>query len=228
MAEDKLLSLLGVVIDNYINKWDPIGSKFLHTLDTLEYAPSTLRKYLNLLEKEGLVYQPYNSSGRIPTVEWLSLYLNDYIEQKPEELIDKLAFDVNFARHGLRYIVETLGKVVDGAVVGFLKNDEYYFLGINNLLQNAQLTDIDTTKYIVQYIEDKKIVSVLGSQLLKNDKVYYTFINTDEYVISALYAKISVNGYDGVITILGPTRTNYKKNLTMLQKFLATLNESSS
>ena len=39
MAEDKLLSLLGVVIDNYINKGDPIGSKFLHTLDTLEYAP---------------------------------------------------------------------------------------------------------------------------------------------------------------------------------------------
>ncbi len=69
MAEDKLLSLLGIVIDNYINKGDPIGSKFLHTLETLEYAPSTLRKYLNLLEKEGLVYQPYNSSGRIPTVQ---------------------------------------------------------------------------------------------------------------------------------------------------------------
>lgn len=52
MAEDKLLSLLGVVIDNYINKGEPVGSKFLHTLDTMEYAPSTLRKYLNLLEKE--------------------------------------------------------------------------------------------------------------------------------------------------------------------------------
>ena len=124
--------------------------------------------------------------------------------------------------------METLGKVVDGAVVGFLKNDEYYFLGINNLLQNAQLTDIDTTKHIVQYIEEKKIVSVLGSQLLKKDKVYYTFINTENYVISALYAKISVNGYDGVITILGPTRTNYKKNLTMLQKFLRTLNANNN
>lgn len=228
MAEDKLLSLLGVVIDNYINKGDPIGSKFLHTLDTLEYAPSTLRKYLNLLEKEGLVYQPYNSSGRIPTIEGLSLYLNDYIDQNPEALLGELAFDVSFARQGLRYIVETLGKVVDGAVVGFLKNDEYYFLGINNLLQSAQLTDIDTTKYIVQYIEDKKIVSVLGSQLLKKDKVYYTFINAENYIISALYAKISVNGYDGVITILGPTRTNYKKNLTMLQKFLRTLNANNS
>lgn len=224
MAEDKLLSLLGIVIDNYINKGDPIGSKFLHTLETLEYAPSTLRKYLNLLEKEGLVYQPYNSSGRIPTVQWLSLYLEEHMDDKTEEIIGELAFDVNYARQWLRYIVETLGKVVDGAVVWFLKNDEYYFLWINNLLQNAQLADMDTTKYIVQYIEDKKLVSVLDSKLLKKDKVYYTFIQSDEYVISSIYAKINVNGYDGVVAILGPTRTNYKKNLAVLQKFLNKFN----
>jgi len=67
--KDKLLQLLDVVIENYIDKGDPIGSKFLHTLDDVDYAPSTLRKYLNLLEQSGLVYQPYNSSGRIPTIE---------------------------------------------------------------------------------------------------------------------------------------------------------------
>lgn len=228
MSEDKLLSLLGVVIDNYINKWDPIGSKFLHTLETLEYAPSTLRKYLNLLEKEGLVYQPYNSSGRIPTVQGLTLYLDEYMDHTPEEVIGELAFDVNYARQGLRYIVETLGKVVDGAVVGFLKNDEYYFLGINNLLQNTQLTDMDTTKYIVQYIEDKKIVLALDSKLLKKDKVYYTFIQSDEHIISAIYARINVNGYDGIISILGPTRTNYKKNLSVIRKFLTRYNTMNS
>jgi len=38
-------------------------------LEDSEYAPSTLRKYLNQLEKAGMVYQPYNSSGRVPTVQ---------------------------------------------------------------------------------------------------------------------------------------------------------------
>ena len=65
----KLLWLLSIVIDTYINKGDPVGSKFLHSLELTDYAPSTLRKYLNQLEKDGLVYQPYNSSGRLPTVE---------------------------------------------------------------------------------------------------------------------------------------------------------------
>ena len=50
--DEKLLALLDVVIDTYINKGEPIGSKFLNTLEDVEYAPSTLRKYLNILEKQ--------------------------------------------------------------------------------------------------------------------------------------------------------------------------------
>ena len=70
MAQDaKLLALLDVLVDTYITKGEPIGSKFLHSLEDVDYAPSTLRKYLHVLEEQGMVYQPYNSSGRIPTLQ---------------------------------------------------------------------------------------------------------------------------------------------------------------
>ena len=224
----KLLGLLSIVIDTYINKWDPVGSKFLHSLELTDYAPSTLRKYLNMLEKEGLVYQPYNSSGRIPTVQGLSLYIDDILENNEankDETAMELAFDVDYARHGLRYIIETIGKVADGAVVGFLRNDEYYFLGINNLLQNAQLNDMETTKYIVQYIEDKKIIVTLDSKMMKKGEVYYTFIQSDDHVIAIVYTKIQVNWYDSVVSILWPMRTDYKKNVQILKKFLQKYNQ---
>ena len=52
MKEDTLKELLSIVVENYIDKGDPIGSKFLYSLDDMEYAPSTLRKYLNILEQE--------------------------------------------------------------------------------------------------------------------------------------------------------------------------------
>jgi heat-inducible transcriptional repressor len=70
-SNDTLLQILHVVIDHYITKGEPIGSKFLSTLEgtEMDYAPSTLRKYLHQLEESGMVYQPYNSSGRIPTVQ---------------------------------------------------------------------------------------------------------------------------------------------------------------
>jgi transcriptional regulator of heat shock response len=49
---EKLKELMMVVIDHYITRGEPIGSKFLHSMDQTDYAPSTLRKYLNLLEQE--------------------------------------------------------------------------------------------------------------------------------------------------------------------------------
>jgi heat-inducible transcriptional repressor len=114
-TDNKLKQLLSVVIENYIDKGDPVGSKYLTTLEEIEYAPSTLRKYLNLLEQDGLVYQPYNSSGRIPTREGIESYLQDQMNTEHTSLA-QFDFDTDLARKSLRYMVEKLGDMVDGVV----------------------------------------------------------------------------------------------------------------
>lgn len=209
------------MIDQYIDKGDPVWSKLIHSMDGTEYAPSTLRKYLNLLEKAGLVYQPYNSSGRVPTVQGLSTYIDEMIKKSD---FDDGTFDAEYSRNGLRYVVETLGGHVDGVVVGFLKNDEYYYLGINNLLNKPDHEDLRTTKEIISFIESKKVVKFLDAKLTKSGQVYYSFIDQGEEehqtVISCLHARLHINGYDGMICILWPLRVNYKKNLWLLQKLL--------
>lgn len=220
--QTKLGNLLNTVIDQYIQKGDPVGSKFLHAMEGAEYAPSTLRKYLNLLEKSWLVYQPYNSSGRIPTVQGLSQYI-DTIMSKTE--FDDTMFDAEYSRNGLRYVVETLGSHVDGVVVWFLKNDEYYYLGINNLLNKTESEDLETTRQIVSFVESKKILKFLDTKMVKAWQVYYSFIDQEwdderPIIMSCLYARVHINGYDGMICILWPLRVNYKKNLTFLQKLM--------
>lgn len=225
MKDDTLKELLNMVIEHYIDKGEPIGSKFLHSLEDMEYAPSTLRKYLNILEKEWLLYQPYNSAGRIPTVQWLSSYLENLLalpqeKQQPGEMTE-MWFDLEYARNDLRTVVETLGEYADGAVVWFLKADEYYYLGINNLLKESFMPDYETTRYLIKFIETKKIVEELDAKLTKKGKVYYTFIQQDEKLISAVYMKVEVNGYDAMISIIGPARTDHKKNILLLRKFMS-------
>lgn len=222
--ENKLGQLLSVVIENYISKWDPIGSKFLHSMDTLNFAPSTLRKYLNMLEKEWLVYQTYNNSGRIPTVEWLSQYVQDLIDkgdfQTWQEVID---IQVDSTRKSLRFVAETMGNVVDGVVVGFLRNDEYYYLGINNILKSGDDTDIDITRSIVKFIEDKEIIAFLDKKILRKEQIYYSFVDYDQTTISIVYAKIVMNGYDGMLAIIWPMRMDYRQNITVLQEVVKNL-----
>ncbi len=225
MKEDKLKQLLSIVIENYIHKGDPIGSKFLHSLDMTEYAPSTLRKYLNLLEKEGLLYQPYNSSGRIPTVKGLSSYMESLLllsssAPATEEGEESPVIDLDYARNDLKSIVETLGDFVDGAVVGFLREDEYYYLGLNNLLRESLIADHETTRYLVKFIESKELVQQLDARVLKKETIYYTFLENDEKPIAIVYTKVDINGYDAILSILGPSRVDHRKNVLILKKFI--------
>ncbi len=213
--DKKLLALLDIVIDQYIDSGDPIGSKLLNSLENIDYAPSTLRKYLNILEGEWLLYQPYNSSGRVPTVNGLAIYLDSYLAIQEEQQSQ----EVESARKGLRQLVEDLGHIADGVVVGFLRNDEYYYLGINNLLKDSFKNEYDSTRYIVKFIEEKRIMQVLDSKMLKKNKVYYTFLEEkNDIVISCIYTKITLDEYEGIISIIWPSRVNYKQNLKILQK----------
>lgn len=214
----KLLALLDTVIETYLQKGEPVWSKFLNSLEAVDYAPSTLRKYLNILEKQGMVYQPYNSSGRIPTLQGLSAYVESTLAQSPQDI----DLNLNSTRAELKSFVEALGEVTDGVVVGFIRNDEYYYLGINNLLRDDMIDEYSATRTIIRFIEEKKIVPFIDKKILKNGEVYYTFVKDQDTLISCVYVKISLNDYDMVLSIVGPLRVDYKKNITILKKVLET------
>ena len=211
----KLLALLDTVIETYLQKGEPVWSKFLNSLEAVDYAPSTLRKYLNILEKQGMVYQPYNSSGRIPTLQGLSAYVESTLAQSPQDI----DLNLNSTRAELKSFVEALGEVTDGVVVGFIRNDEYYYLGINNLLRDDMIDEYSATRTIIRFIEEKKIVPFIDKKILKNGEVYYTFVNDQDTLISCVYVKISLNDYDMVLSIVGPLRVDYKKILPFSKKF---------
>ena len=209
-SDEKLLSLLDVVIDTYINKWEPVGSKFLNSLEWIDDAPSTLRKHLN---------QPYNSSGRIPTVDWLKLYIENYLQQM-ENLQN---IEVDTARQNMKEMIEMLWSLVDWVIVWFLRNDEYYYLWVNNLLKETDKETLEETKSIISFIEEKKIVKNIDWKILKKNQIYYTFMEDDDTTISAVYTKVVLEWYDCILAIVGPLRVNYKKNVAILSQILQKL-----
>ena len=80
-----------------------------------------------------------------------------------------------------------------------------------------------SVNYIVDFIERKEIVDFLATKIIKRGNVYYTFAQDDDKVLSCVYTKVSVNDYDAIVAIVGPSRVNYKKNLTVLKKLSSLL-----
>jgi len=149
----------------------------------------------------------------------LTAYIQNYLvvqeDEKQEEVVK--------VRSGLKQLVESIGNLADGVVVGFVRNDEYYYLGINNLLRDDMQDEYQATKSIIRFIEEKRVVKFIDSKILKKNQIYYTFIEDQNTVISCLYAKITIEEYDCMLCIIGPTRVNYKKNLAILQKIVQSL-----
>ena len=83
--------LLKEVVDYYIRTRQPVSSKTLVEEYRHGFSTATVRNELLALEREGYLYKPYPSSGRLPTkkafryfADWL-LDLAD-IKEKPERL----------------------------------------------------------------------------------------------------------------------------------------------
>lgn len=99
MATARQKQILKIIIDNYIESAEPVGSKSI--CDELNVSSATVRNDMAALENEGLIEKTHSSSGRVPTdkgwryyVEYLmgSDFINDNedLDPKTYELVDRV------------------------------------------------------------------------------------------------------------------------------------------
>ena len=59
--------ILALIIREYTNKPEPVGSKFLAETYLLNLSSATIRNEMARLEELGLLAAPHTSAGRVPT-----------------------------------------------------------------------------------------------------------------------------------------------------------------
>ena len=67
MITDRQASILGMVVDEYVQTAEPVSSKALVYRRRLDVSSATIRNELARLEREGYITHPYTSAGRIPS-----------------------------------------------------------------------------------------------------------------------------------------------------------------
>jgi heat-inducible transcriptional repressor len=66
---ERNIEILKIIIEEYIKTGDVLGSKLLLKKYNLGVSSATVRNDMATLETLELVYQPYNSAGRLPTAK---------------------------------------------------------------------------------------------------------------------------------------------------------------
>ena len=107
-------TLLGLVVEEYIETNAPVGSKFLASRPSLSVSSSTIRNELAELENMGLLMHPHTSAGRLPTEDGYRRYADKLIEDdgvQPAELaldFSELRQEVDVA---LRQTTEAVAEI---------------------------------------------------------------------------------------------------------------------
>ena len=67
--------VLALLVRDYIETAEPVSSGRLVSHYQLDFSPATARNEMAVLEKKGLLSQPYTSAGRIPTTSGYRYYV---------------------------------------------------------------------------------------------------------------------------------------------------------
>ncbi len=234
--EERLQKILSFIIEEYTASAVPVGSKVLSEKYIKDLSPATIRNDMAELEKDGYLYQPHTSAGRIPTDKGYRYFVSEIMpaqelslsEQKKmqAELLKLKAQNIRLSRSTAKLLSSLSGSL---AVTGIEK--EFYDFGIKELLDNPEFREIDEFCKVAEALDyiDENIDTLLQKIKVGETKIFIGKENPIKGIsncsmIVSPYETIS--GEKGLLAIIGPKRMKYAKNKSLMEYMKKILSSS--
>jgi heat-inducible transcriptional repressor len=112
--------VLQATVRHYIATAEPVGSNVLVRQYDMRVSSATIRNAMSMLEREGLLYQPHTSAGRVPSDSGYRLYVDHLMEPTSSQvatktLTDRLglgSWNLEAILHGAAQILATLSGYI--------------------------------------------------------------------------------------------------------------------
>lgn len=231
MSEERRKKVLQEIINRFIETGEPVGSKTLIVSYKFSVSPATIRNDMMELEKQGLIFQPHISAGRVPTDKGYRLFVDEMadFELARKEAIKALQnitreYKVEKLRQHLFDAVQILARATNQASFATTPDNPHtFFLGMSNMLRQPEFSqDAIHASEVFEVLEKgNNFVNTLNS--LDVDESIKTFIGEENIIkeiqsCSIIVTKYEKDGLEGFLGILGPKRMNYPFNIVLLEE----------
>ncbi|MCI2057845.1 MAG: heat-inducible transcriptional repressor HrcA [Oscillibacter sp.] len=115
---DRKKQILKVVIEDYIAKAEPVGSKAIAGEMGGSVSSATIRNELSDLTELGYLEQPHTSSGRVPSPKGYRLYVNELMERQRLSVAEteKINQALHMKMEELDRVISQAGRAVSNFV----------------------------------------------------------------------------------------------------------------
>ena len=93
---DRMREIFGLVVEAYLERGQPIGSKAL--AGTISLSPASIRGVMQELEERGLLAHPHTSAGRMPTDSGLRLFVDGMMQAAAPDPRERREIERQIAR----------------------------------------------------------------------------------------------------------------------------------
>jgi heat-inducible transcriptional repressor len=93
---ERMRSIFGLVVEAYLERGQPVGSKVL--AGSVSLSPASIRGVMQELEERGLLTHPHTSAGRIPTESGLRLFVDGIMQASMPGEHERAAIEAQIGR----------------------------------------------------------------------------------------------------------------------------------
>jgi len=222
---ERQAEILNRIVEDYIDLTQPISSEFLEKKHDFGICPATIRIEMQKLTDKGYLYQPHTSAGRIPTDRGYRFFVDNLLEKgisefeeffKIEEILAAEREDIlRWASDLTKFLAETYSSF---AILHLISRDFLFKEGWGKLLREPEFKDRGVISDFLNFLEnfEKNI-----EDLKINSKIRIFIGRENPFKKAKNFSIISSkcclpDEEEGIISLLGPKRMNYDKNISLI------------
>jgi heat-inducible transcriptional repressor len=159
ILDDRKQEILKSIVANYLETGEPVGSRTISKMGSLNLSSATIRNEMSDLEEMGYVVQPRTSAGRVPTDKGYRFYVDQVMSEK---------VDSDKSQGALLERVDKLESLLMQVAKVLAYNTQYASIVTSPRLRNKQVKFIQLSQ-----VDEERLVAVIvvGDNVAKNQLI---------------------------------------------------------
>lgn len=235
MLTDRQQQLIDFIVREYVKTAEPVGSAYVTDKGDFEVSPATIRNDMMALEEQGYLAQPHTSAGRVPTDKAYRLVVNNLLESQQYDVDPRHKKKINEAiahagadpKEMNRNAAQVLQELSDNLVIANLeRSNDFYKIGLSSLMEFPEFREFERTFQLMSFFDQfDRMFQRLEQELFAEHPLdnFNILIGRENSVRNIQEETMIVvrhrlpGGNVGTLTIVGPTRMDYRKNIGLAQ-----------
>jgi len=230
------VDILKVIISEFSENGEPVGSEILEKKYKLGVSPATIRNEMVELSKKGYLTKNHFSSGRVPAAKGFRFFIKHLMKEKELSTIDEVAYKNSIwdERNELHRLLSQATKVLAHRT-GLLSitttfEGDHYYSGVSNLLNKQEFFDIGLSKNLFELLDEVHFWAKVLHNCAKNEEDVLYMLGEEDFndpmfePCASIFAEFESDKVKGIIGVIGPKRM-YFETITPQIKYFSQLIE---